>query len=394
MQQSWKHTLPTIGQFIISICGFGMYALGFVIMLAVGVFYLASSGDYSQAVSFLAMAWTAATAAVLNLPSIVYAFLRLLGKPSEKSFLGDRNRLLSMMLAILPLALFAGAVLSSGDGYSLLLVSPLHLLVVIIPLWLLVDAGTRHLYMGSPQFTWGLLSVSLTVVPTLAILAEILVLGGVFAGAVSWAVYSVPNMLDLLNRFQMRLTYSNLNPETLWRIMQTYMNNPLILYLLLVVFSGFIPLIEELLKPMVLWFLAKRKMTAAEGWVAGMLAGAAFALFESMNAMTSAMNSTWVLMALGRVGAGTLHIVASGFVGWAMASAFAEGRYWQLVKAFLLAVTLHALWNALTLVMGVGKLADNSFLQSLAMVSPVGILVLFITMLLILLHNNRVLRQG
>ncbi|MCE1252056.1 MAG: PrsW family intramembrane metalloprotease [Anaerolineae bacterium] len=393
MQWSWKNTLPTIAQFIISLCGFVLYGTGFLLMLAIGIFYMVSSKDFSQTASFLAMAWTAATAAVLNLPSIIYAILRLLGRPQEKNFVGDHHRLLMMMLAILPLALLAGATLSSGKGNALLLISPMHLLAVIIPLWIILDLGSRHLKTGSPQFTWGLLSVSLTVVPLTAILVELFILSGVMISAVAWMVYNVPGISDVLNRLQMRLAYSSLNPEVIWRVVQLYVNNPLTMYMVLAVFSGFVPLIEELLKPVALWFLVNRRMTPAEGWVAGMICGAAFALFESMNAMTSSMNSAWMVLALGRMGTGLLHIVTSGFMGWALAATFEDGRYLRLLKTYLLSVFLHALWNGLTVILSVGPLVQNDFIQSLGLIAPLGVIILFINLFVILLHNNRVLKR-
>ncbi len=45
----------------------------------------------------------------------------------------------------------------------------------------------------------------------------------------------------------------------------------------LAVISGIVPLIEEILKPIALWSLVGKDLTDQEGFVAGLLSGAGFA---------------------------------------------------------------------------------------------------------------------
>jgi len=82
-----------------------------------------------------------------------------------------------------------------------------------------------------------------------------------------------------------------------------------------------IPLLEELLKPLAIWILVWRKLTPVEGFVAGLICGSAFGLIESIGNLASISGSDWIIVVLGRTGTGLLHTVATGLVGWGLASA-------------------------------------------------------------------------
>ena len=58
------------------------------------------------------------------------------------------------------------------------------------------------------------------------------------------------------------------------------------------------------------WFLV------AQGFVAGMLSGACFALYENLTALSAAGSGNGTTILLARVGTGLLHIVTAGMVGW------------------------------------------------------------------------------
>jgi len=55
-----------------------------------------------------------------------------------------------------------------------------------------------------------------------------------------------------------------------------YINNPFVLYTILALFSGFIPLVEEMLKPLAVWFLVSWRLSPSEGFTAGLISGLAF----------------------------------------------------------------------------------------------------------------------
>ena len=123
----------------------------------------------------------------------------------------------------------------------------------------------------------------------------------------------------------------------------------------LAVLSGIIPLIEEILKPLALWGLAGRDLTDQEGFVAGLLSGAGFALLENLLYFTNILTAEgWSFMVIGRAGTGVLHMFSSGLVGWALARAWRSGKWPFLGGMTLLAVAFHGLWNAFALLGGLG----------------------------------------
>jgi len=82
-----------------------------------------------------------------------------------------------------------------------------------------------------------------------------------------------------------RLSNAGSDPETLLRILQPVAMTPSVLISVLLMVSGVVPLIEELVKPLGLWVLVGKKLTPAQGFVGGLLCGAAFALLESLGSM-------------------------------------------------------------------------------------------------------------
>jgi hypothetical protein len=392
-QEQGYHWL-TIGQLIISTIGLAFFIMGFFGLMLAALVTMSSGGDIVQTSSMLALSWSSAAAAVLMLPSMIYAILRLMDKPYQGNPFHGSGRFVTLALLLLPVVLVVGSLLASGNGASLLLASPLHLLVVGIPLWALFELSTRGLQRGSSQRGWAVLSFGMTITPLLTMVVELVVIIVVVAAAIAWAIKSDPANLLVLNRLQMRLSYGNMNTEVLQRIMASYINQPLVFFTALSIFSGFIPLVEEMIKPLALWMLIKRHMSPMEGFTAGLISGLAFSVIESSNAMAMAINSSWAVLAIGRMGAGLLHMTTAGLMGWALASAFKNGSYLRLTASFLLAVALHGMWNALTMLIVVGPMLNgNGFLKSLGQVAPFGLILLMAVLLLILFGWNRILKR-
>ena len=73
--------------------------------------------------------------------------------------------------------------------------------------------------------------------------------------------------------------------------------------------------------------LAGKGLTDQEGFVAGLLCGAGFALLENllyfMNVGTA---EEWLFMVIGRAGTGVLHMFGSALMGWGLARTWREGK--------------------------------------------------------------------
>jgi hypothetical protein len=85
-----------------------------------------------------------------------------------------------------------------------------------------------------------------------------------------------------------------------------------------------LPVLEELFKPLALWFFIRQNWTPAEGFSAGLVCGAAFALLESLMAVTFVPADSWLTTLAARLGTGVLHIVTTGLTGCALVSAWRE----------------------------------------------------------------------
>jgi hypothetical protein len=134
-----------------------------------------------------------------------------------------------------------------------------------------------------------------------------------------------------------------------------YLLNPVAIILMLLAVSVFIPLVEELVKPVGIWLLRKRPPTPQEGFALGVISGAGFALFESLIALASS-DGNWGVAFLARVGGGLIHTLNTGLMGWAIASFWRERRFGRLARIYGLVVFLHGLWNAMTVLSVVGGL--------------------------------------
>jgi hypothetical protein len=160
-----------------------------------------------------------------------------------------------------------------------------------------------------------------------------------------------------------------------------------------------VPLIEELLKPIGVWLLAGRDLSPAAGFAAGALSGAGYALFESL-ALTSS-GAEWTTLVAARIGTGAVHILATGMTGWGLAIAWREGRYALLGLAYLGAVSIHGLWNGITLFSSFLAVAESLNLPldvpgvaRLGEIAPIGLSILAGAALVALVWANRRLARS
>jgi hypothetical protein len=155
-----------------------------------------------------------------------------------------------------------------------------------------------------------------------------------------------------------------------------------------------VPLIEEAIKPVGVWLLGVRSLTPAEGFTAGVLSGAGYALFESLALSSSA--EAWAPMVFARMGAAVIHILNTGMVGWALVLAWREGRYLRLAATYLAAVLIHSLWNTLALAAALSELlktlggsADLPLLDLAGRTAPYALVALAVLGFFGLLWLNR-----
>ncbi len=374
--------------------GISLSALTGGIFLFIGIFsFIQDPSEISQFQGMINLVIISSLVALVLLPSAILAVIRLMGKPVPQWRLANESTWANIGIGLVPILIVTGIFVSMNRYISFVFLPLLQLGIVILPLiWLLVT-GRRNLSVPSSQRDWGLATFSLTVtVPLIILMEAIIVLVLVIAGVMYLQTWN-PGLMQEFSVTVDRLMNSGGDNEAVLRIIRPYLTQPTVMYSIFAVMAGLIPLLEELLKPLALWFFAGRPLTPKEGLLGGMICGAAFALFESLGSLVSIESVSWASVAIGRIGTGVLHVTASGLVGWGMAKAWSEGRIGVLAGAYLAAFGLHSLWNLSALMTGFRELAQASpvmvnSLNGIVQASPFVLVMLACFMVSILLKAN------
>lgn len=271
-----------------------------------------------------------------------------------------------------------------------------NVLFVAIPAWWFIELGNLRLPKISGQKTWGLLNFSAFVSMPVIVFIEGLVLIIGATGIIVWLSnrQEYATLADQLKN----LMYINLDSAKL--LLDQYgslMQEPGVIAILVLVIALIVPLVEELLKPLAIWFFIKRQWSPREGFIAGMICGGAFAIVESLIALASADSGSWLVLVAARSGTALLHIVTAGLSGWALTSSWLDGKYLRVGIAYLVAVFLHGAWNFLAITVGISSIAGDNSLSFLRWLSPAapwimaGLAVVLIGLLILI--NTSLRRQ-
>ena len=336
---------------------------------------------------------------LLLLPSAYYAGRRIAGHPVPAGRQLPGWLRPTVLILAWPLVLLAGYFVSR-DASLVFLIPPLHVLAVGLPVLWLVYLAARGLPSGSPQRAWGAFSSGLVLTPVLILIIEMLALAACAGLAIAFMA-SQPELLEQLNSLVLQITQGQLDQEGLVRALVPWLEKPWVILVALAFMAVIVPLIEEAFKPIGVWLLMGFGLSPAAGFALGAICGAGFALFESLF-MPSA-GEGWTVVVVTRVSAGLIHILNTGLMGWALASAWREKRYLRLGITYLFVVSLHGLWNALSLFSAVdevlGQVGTQPVPRLIAWIGPlapyllVGITVGIFALLLVMNRNLRLQQQ-
>ncbi len=291
---------------------------------------------------------------LLNLPSVITSAGRLAGR--ERTPKNTRTR---DILTWLPLLLFFGALaglyfLPESAPRRGLLVGLLAVLGAAMPAVWLLRIGSAGLWGARARRHEGLLSFSIGFTTYFILIVEIALL--VLLGSViALAAASSPQIVGKLSEIWQLLQTAGADSESARESLAELARNPLVLALAFGMVAFLLPMFEEGFKTLGVWLLSDRKITAAEGYAAGLFSGAGFALVEALlNSAQLAGGSPaeWLTFLLGRFGGTLLHTFNGGLLGWAMARTWQDKRRGRTVGIFLLVLGIHALWNAAALANG------------------------------------------
>jgi len=253
-----------------------------------------------------------------------------------------------------------------------------------------VIAGRGLLY-GGPQRRWGTVSFSLTGTMITVLTAELVLGVGLLFIFAIWLTAN-PDQMAWFEKLA-NLTKSVETPEALQPFLTELFQRPGIIPGMLLLLAVVVPFMEELIKPMALYFLLGRRLTPAQGFIGGLLCGACFALAESIGSMSMVTDpNSWVMLAIGRSGTALLHMTCTGLVGWGLASAFTHRRWGAFARGLLGAVALHGAWNAAAITQTISALQEGPIWKVLATASPILLGVIAMINLFILVKMNRQLQ--
>jgi hypothetical protein len=283
-----RYNCQSVLLFVILLIGLAMYLClsGFILLSSAYDLVTPQSGAGSNIGTNFIIASGLGFCAVSMLPAVIFSFQRMRGK-SIRPF---QTRPVKIWQAITLGAGWIGAVLLSDylyQKFSLgwLAAAPFYIISIGLPLVLLVWIGVGGIPLGSRNRFWGSLGIGMTVGPFLATLMEFFVYLGVLVILIFILMLN-PNWLATLQQVIAQI-HTATDIDSVMQILAPYLSNSLVLISLFLVLGLLTPLVEETLKPVIVWLLAKRLQGPSQGFALGVISGAGFALVESLLASST-----------------------------------------------------------------------------------------------------------
>jgi RsiW-degrading membrane proteinase PrsW (M82 family) len=231
------------------------------------------------------------------------------------------------------------------------------------------------------------------VVPFILLALEAVLAIIVFIGVMAY-VSAQPELANQLQALSQQIMILGPQSEATRDLLLPLLTKPGVIVTALIYIAVLVPAIEELFKPLGVWLFASKLDSPAQGFALGALSGAGYALIETIG--VSGQGAGWASLLLSRIGTGVLHITTSALMGAAIVRVWNDRRYLRLIGTYLLAVTLHGLWNTFALLFSFSNLAElldePGWLRNLQPSIVAVMSILAIGLFAILLISNRKLR--
>jgi len=402
--ESTESRRRTILILVLSAAGILFYLF---LALGLGVVWLISYFDAqsvrTETIATGAFIWFLVLSGVSLLPVLILSISQLRGQPVPHWMDAKRpiyRKIATWGIVVWPLIVFLGWRIAGNNDVAPFLLGAINMVVAGIPILWISSMAQRKLDGGSQVRKWRIFGVSLTLMPVIVIALELIAVLILVVIIGLWLAYRLsvnPALQGELNQILNLMIAGGEDLDAIVLQLKSYILQPTVIFWTLAVMGGIMPMIEELVKPLALWFIAGRKLSPQEGFVGGVLCGAGFALMENILYFTTISEPEgWLYMAIGRAGTGVLHMLASGLVGWGLAKAWRDEKWLLLGLSTLSAFVLHGLWNILALVSGVVPLfivgPEPTFWQTILFNLPV-ILLLLVTITGLFFIFNRYLRK-
>jgi hypothetical protein len=326
----------------------GGIALALTAVLGLGLLGIVAAfeGDELNALTGF---WTMAgalTVAVALTPAAYHSGRSVFGYPAAAP--GRPSSLWLLPAAGYPVCVLLGWTAQTG-GTAPFLLGPLALigtacLSVILVGWLVRRLGPPL----TPVRAWGHFTVGLTAMPAAAMIVELAAALPLLVILGLWLATSPEG-----RAWASTIQQTAANPDLAFESAMGLLRSPLVLIGVYGYVGLAIPFIEELLKTMAVWPFLRRGLSGAEAFLGGALGGAGYALFEAL--FLTQPGEGWLVTTLARVGATMLHVFTAALTSYGLMRAFHGRRYGVTAATFIVAMSMHALWNMAAITIGISS---------------------------------------
>ncbi len=227
---------------------------------------------------------------------------------------------------------------------------------VLVPTFWLVQFATRKLYPRPAKRHWIIFGLDLTLQPILALTIELALMMLLIIPVVFYLVLN-PEIAQQAMLALQGLENNAMTMEQIEMEIAQWIQYPIVIILIQGFVSVLVPLVEELIKPFLLFRWIKRPLTPMDGFWLGLIGGASFAIYETFgNIANMFMLEDWYFLLLARVGTSLLHLGTTALMGWALMKTFADRKWLRLLGAYAASVLLHGLWNFFAIIQGLSEL--------------------------------------
>jgi hypothetical protein len=312
----------------------------------------------AEPLSMYLLATGALLIGLMLLPGIYFNGRRFFGLPDLALRLPRLNDwlLIPILVGAWIMTLALGHLAASQTTLSTLILPIANVFAVCLPILLYLRLSLRGLDFPTARRGWSIWGTSMLITPSLALFFEAIVAGIIILLLYLYA-RTIPGLMETFSTLTASLTAGNASEAEITRVTASLLFAPGVSVAALSVFSIAIPLIEETFKLTAMWFYLGRIHRPADGFVLGVLCGAAFALAENIG-FTSAGSADWAASIAARTTTALPHIFNSGLLGWALVSAWREHRFGRLLAAFFAVVLVHGAWNAISLGLAMSGFAE------------------------------------
>jgi len=334
--------------FVVGLAGSGLSLSAAVGTLLVTVLSLLQSDTQSATLG----AWASGAMVAMSacgLPAIWLGGRALLGRPAPAaSRPGPRWFGLALLF---PAALVVGTWMLARPNLTLIAI-PVHIATAVLPVAVAVLVVRVPGPVVTPRRVWSQFLTGLWGMPPLAMALELLALVPLIAVTVA-ALATSPEALRLLEPLLQQ------NPMSAPSVEENAIRLLLQPWAVAAVFgfvAGLVPLIEEAVKSLSVVLIARR-LDPASAFVGGAIGGAGYALFEAL--FLTQPDPSWLTTMVGRGGATMMHAFTAALTGWGISQVVHHRRWGRLALAYLTAVSMHALWNATAIGVGLLQLSGQ-----------------------------------